>query len=119
MTYFGKSTNFTIFLFRSRSNRFHLQERRRQLELPGLLHRLAHLGQKNQSNENQYGHVGGQGGQGGQPGQGGAGHSGTLNRYHHDDSLYYGPIKSIQESDRDLSTSSPVLLQLYDAVKVS
>ena len=98
-----------------------MQERRRQLELPGLLHRLAHLGQKNHPNENQYGHAGGHGGQGGQGGQGepGAGHSGTLNRYHHDDSLYYGPIKSIQESDRDLSTSSPVLLQLYDAVKVN
>ena len=81
---------------------------------------MAHLGQKSHQHENQYGHAvgqGGQGGQGGQAEQGGRG--GTLNRYHHDDSLYYGPIKSIQESDRDLSTSSPVLLQLYDAVKVS
>ena len=90
-----------------------MQERRRQLELPGLLQKLAHLGQKSNQQENHYGHAGGQGGQAGQGGRGG-----TLNRYNHDDSLYYGPIKSIQESDRDLSTSSPVLLQLYDAVKV-
>jgi len=89
------------------------RERRRQLELPGLLQKLAHLGQKSNQQENHYGHAGGQGGQAGQGGRGG-----TLNRYNHDDSLYYGPIKSIQESDRDLSTSSPVLLQLYDAVKV-
>lgn len=66
------------------------RERRRQLEMPGLLQRLASLG---------------------------SGRGGTLTRY--DDSrVQYGPQKTIQESDRDLSTSSPVLLQLYDAVKV-
>ena len=68
-----------------------MQEWRRQLELPGLLQRLAHLGQKSHPHENQYEHAGGQGGQsgqGGQEGQGGqGGRGGTLNRYHHDDSL--------------------------------
>ena len=48
----------------------------------------------------------------------GGGHSGTLTRYHKDDHHYYGPIKNLQESDRDLSTSSPVLLEMYDHVKV-
>ena len=90
-----------------------MQERHRQLELPGLLHRLAHLGQKNHPNEYQYGHAGGKVGQGGQGGPG-AGHSVTLNRYHHDDNLYYGPIKSIQASDRDPSRVIAKSISLKD-----
>lgn len=74
------------------------RERRRQLEMPGLLQRLASMGQLK---------------------EGGGMYGGTLNRYEDSHSHnHYGPVKSIQESDRDLSTSSPVLLQLYDAVKV-
>jgi len=79
------------------------RERRRQLEMPGLLQRLAE----------------------------GGGYGGTLNRY--DDThrhTYYGPgpssanysgsraEKEQPTLSRDLSTSSPVLLQLYDAVKI-
>ena len=46
--------------------------------------------------------------------------TGTLTRYHKDnDHLYYGPMKNLQESDRDLSSSSPVLLEMYDHVKVT
>ena len=48
-----------------------------------------------------------------------SGHSGTLTRYgHKEDHLYYGPVKNIGESDRDMSSSSPVLLEMYDHVKV-
>ena len=48
------------------------------------------------------------------------GHGGTLTRYGHKESdhLYYGPVKNIGESDRDMSSSSPVLLEMYDHVKV-
>ena len=46
--------------------------------------------------------------------------TGTLTRYHKDnDHLYYGPMKNLQESDRDMSSSSPVLLEMYDHVKVN
>ena len=68
-----------------------LQERRRQQELPGLLARLAGLG------------------------RGEAGAGGTLGRYNKEESYYDGA--GIRDS-RDLSTSTPVLLQLYDHVKV-
>ena len=34
------------------------------------------------------------------------------------DHLYYGPVKNIGDSDRDMSSSSPVLLEMYDHVKV-
>ena len=48
-----------------------------------------------------------------------SGHSGTLTRYgHKEDHTYYGPLKNIGESDRDMSSSSPVLLEMYDHVKV-
>jgi len=89
------------------------RERRRQLELPGLLSKLTNFRQKPaQAEEDKfYGHSSGTLTR----------QTGTLTRYHKDsdrDHLYYGPIKNLQESDRDLSSSSPVLLEMYDHVKV-
>ena len=91
-----------------------MQERRRQLELPGLLSKLTNFRQKPaQAEEDKfYGHSSGTLTR----------QTGTLTRYHKDsdrDHLYYGPIKNLQESDRDLSSSSPVLLEMYDHVKVT
>ena len=89
------------------------QERRRQLELPGLFSKLTNFRQKNNQPEDErsYGHLGTMGTLTRQ--------TGTLTRYHKDsDHLYYGPMKNLQESDRDLSSSSPVLLEMYDHVKV-
>ena len=87
------------------------QERRRQLELPGLFSKLTNFRQKNNQTEEErsYGQLGTLTRQ-----------TGTLTRYHGDpDQLYYGPMKNLQESDRDLSSSSPVLLEMYDHVKVN
>ena len=88
------------------------QERRRQLELPGLLSKLTNFRQKNSQVEEERsygGHLGTLTRQ-----------TGTLTRYPKDsDHLYYGPMKNLQESDRDMSSSSPVLLEMYDHVKVS
>ena len=73
-----------------------------------MLNKLANFRSKNSDGE-----VGG--------GQGAlsSGHSGTLTRYgHKEDHTYYGPVKNIGESDRDMSSSSPVLLEMYDHVKV-
>ena len=87
------------------------QERRRQLELPGLFSKLTNFRQKNNQTEEErsYGQLGTLTRQ-----------TGTLTRYHGDpDQLYYGPMKNLQESDRDMSSSSPVLLEMYDHVKVS
>ena len=88
------------------------QERRRQLELPGLFSKLTNFRQKPSQQveeERSYGHLGTLTRQ-----------TGTLTRYPKDsDHLYYGPMKNLQESDRDMSSSSPVLLEMYDHVKVS
>ena len=88
------------------------QERRRQLELPGLFSKLTNFRQKNSQVEEERsygGHLGTLTRQ-----------TGTLTRYPKDsDHLYYGPMKNLQESDRDMSSSSPVLLEMYDHVKVS
>lgn len=86
------------------------RERRRQLELPGLFSKLTNFRQKpiQAEEERSYGHMGTLTRQ-----------TGTLTRYHKDsDHMYYGPIKNLQESDRDMSSSSPVLLEMYDHVKV-
>ena len=70
--------------------------------MPGLLARLAGLGRT-------------------EGGAGGGGGGGTLGRYKRNtEESYYsgaGAGAGIQDS-RDLSTSTPVLLQLYDHVKV-
>ena len=96
---------------------FSSQERRRQLELPGLFSKLTNFRQKNNPVEDvrSYGQLGTLTRQ-----------TGTLRRYHESeqadhqaDHLYYGPMKNLQESDRDMSSSSPVLLEMYDHVKVS
>ena len=96
---------------------FSWQERRRQLELPGLFSKLTNFRQKNNPVEDvrSYGQLGTLTRQ-----------TGTLRRYqeseqadHQADHLYYGPMKNLQESDRDMSSSSPVLLEMYDHVKVS
>jgi len=97
------------------------RERRRQLELPGLLSKLTNFRQKISEEGPQHNHYGHSSGTLTRPGHHDhyGGHSGTLTRYHHkDDHMYYGPIKNLQESDRDMSTSSPVLLEMYDHVKV-
>ena len=85
------------------------QERRRQLELPSLLNKLANFRSKNSEGELTSSTLTRSGG-----------HGGTLTRYGHKepDHLYYGPVKNIGESDRDMSSSSPVLLEMYDHVKV-
>ena len=98
------------------------QERRRQLELPGLLSKLTNFKQKMSEEGAHHVHYGHSGTltRGGHDHYGG-GQSETLTRYQHhkeNDHLYYGPIKNLQESDRDMSTSSPVLLEMYDHVKV-
>ena len=85
------------------------------MELPSLLNKLANFRSKNSANISTAGELGG--------GRGGtltrAGHSGTLTRYSNkEDHLYYGPVKNIGDSDRDMSSSSPVLLEMYDHVKV-
>ena len=96
------------------------------MELPSLLNKLANFRSKNSvnistanistANISTAGEVGGS--------RGGtltrAGHSGTLTRYSNKeaDHLYYGPVKNIGDSDRDMSSSSPVLLEMYDHVKV-
>ena len=84
------------------------QERRRQLELPSLLNKLANFRSKNSEGELTSSTLTR------------SGHGGTLTRYGHKESdhLYYGPVKKIGESDRDMSSSSPVLLEMYDHVKV-
>ena len=84
------------------------QERRRQLELPSLLNKLTNFRSKNSDGDR------------GSSTLTRSGHSGTLTRYGHKESdhLYYSPIKNIGESDRDMSSSSPVLLEMYDHVKV-
>ena len=84
------------------------QERRRQLELPGLLSKLTSF--KTRPAEEQYG----------------ASSCSTLTRHgastltrpakHGAEHGFYG--KNLGESDRDMSTSSPVLLEMYDHVKV-
>ena len=84
---------------------------RRQLELPGLFSKLTNFRQKSAQPEDErfYGHTGTLTRQ-----------SGTLTRYHKDsDHMYWGPVKNLQESDRDMSSSSPVLLEMYDHVKVN
>ena len=91
------------------------QERRRQLELPGLFSKLTNFRQKNSQveEERSYGHLGGTVGTLTRQ-------TGTLTRYHKDsEQFYYGPMKNLQESDRDMSSSSPVLLEMYDHVKVT
>ena len=93
------------------------------MELPSLLNKLANFRHKNHIIEEgpQHNHYGHSSGTLTRPGHHDhyGGHSGTLTRYHHkDDHMYYGPIKNLQESDRDMSTSSPVLLEMYDHVKV-
>ena len=91
------------------------QERRRQLELPGLFSKLTNFRQKPSQveEERSYGQLGGTVGTLTRQ-------SGTLTRYHKDsEHLYYGPVKNLQESDRDMSSSSPVLLEMYDHVKVT
>ena len=91
------------------------------MELPSLLNKLANFRSKNSANIStanisSAGELGGS--------RGGtltrAGHSGTLTRYSNKeaDHLYYGPVKNIGDSDRDMSSSSPVLLEMYDHVKV-
>ena len=112
----------SIFNVESVNNNILFQERRRQLELPGLLSKLTNFRQKISEEgpqHNHYGHSGTLTRPGHHDHYGG--HSGTLTRYHHKDAdhLYYGPVKNLQESDRDMSTSSPVLLEMYDHVKVS
>ena len=86
------------------------QERRRQLELPGLLSKLTSF--KTRPAEDQYG----------------ASSCSTLTRHgastltrpgkHGAEHGFYGAGKNLGESDRDMSTSSPVLLEMYDHVKV-
>ena len=71
------------------------------MELPSLLNKLSNFRSKNSD------------------GGLGARQYGTLTRYGtKEDHLYYGPVKNIGESDRDMSSSSPVLLEMYDHVKV-
>ena len=89
--------------------------------MPGLLSKLTNFKQKLSEESHHhlhYGHSGTLTRSGLHHDHYGGGHSGTLTRYHKDDHHYYGPIKNLQESDRDLSTSSPVLLEMYDHVKV-
>ena len=81
------------------------------MELPGLLSKLTNFRQKPSQveEERSYGHMGTLTRQ-----------TGTLTRYHGDsEHMYYGPMKNLQESDRDMSSSSPVLLEMYDHVKVN
>merc|ERR1712154_220503 len=96
------------------------RERRRQLELPSLLNKLAnfrHKGSHVKHETPHYGHTGTL--TRSSQGQEQYGHTGTLTRFHKDaDHLYYGPVKNLKETDRDMSTSSPVLLEMYDHVKV-
>ena len=89
------------------------QERRMRMEQPGLLSKLTNFRHKLSEESSHHPHYG----------QSStltrSGHSGTLTRYgHKEDHLYYGPVKNIGESDRDMSSSSPVLLEMYDHVKV-
>ena len=89
------------------------QERRMRMEQPGLLSKLTNFRHKISEEPSHHPHYG----------QSGSltrsGHSGTLTRYgHKEDHTYYGPVKNIGESDRDMSSSSPVLLEMYDHVKV-
>ena len=85
------------------------------MELPSLLNKLANFRHKSTPTAVV---------DGGQYGQSGtltrSGHSGTLTRSqkHGGEHSFYGPVKNLGESDRDMSTSSPVLLEMYDHVKV-
>ena len=92
------------------------QERRMRLEQPGLLSKLTNFRHKISETEGGHHLHYGQSSTLTRSG----GHGGTLTRYGHKESdhLYYGPVKNIGESDRDMSSSSPVLLEMYDHVKV-
>ena len=92
------------------------QERRMRMEQPGLLSKLTNFRHKISETEGGHHLHYGQSSTLTRSG----GHGGTLTRYGHKESdhLYYGPVKNIGESDRDMSSSSPVLLEMYDHVKV-